>query len=127
MAYFGKFSENNMSQDEYNSWMAWQKAILAKLDDLDKGQYLFRDQLMELNNRLIETVGISGKNGKVGMLTVRVAALEHKLDKFENSLTKTEERVKTTKNADKSKLLAGGAVGGGSLAALVELIKLWIG
>ena len=115
-----------MSNDEYNSWMAWQKAILAKLDDLDKGQYAFRDQLMELNNRLIETVGISGKNGKVGMLTQRVEILEKKMEKVDETVTRTETTVKNGKSVDRNKLLAGGALGGGGLAGLVELIKLWM-
>jgi len=116
-----------MPKEEYNSWLAWQKAILAKLDDLDKGQYAFRDQLTELSNRLIETVGISGKNGKVGMLTERVDAIEAKIERICDMCVENESLIKDGVNLDRTKLLASGALGGGSLAGIVELIKLWVG
>lgn len=95
-----------------NSWLAWQKVVLAKLEDLDKNQYNLRDEVHALNDILVETVGRSGKNGRLGMLTEKIELLEKQLH--------------ATVNANRTTLLGGGAIGGGGLAVLIEFIKTLI-
>ena len=102
--------------DEENSWLAWQKVVLAKLGDLDKNQYGLRDQMQDINDILVETVGRSGKNGRLGMLTEKV---EHQ----EEQLKALEKQVSSEANASRAALLGGGALGGGGLAAVIEIIR----
>lgn len=97
-----------MSEND-NSWLAWQKVVLAKLDDLDKHQYEIRDQMHAINDILVETVGRSGRNGRLGMLTERVEELE--------------KRFHSATSTSRNKLVVGGAIGGGGLAALVEVLR----
>ncbi len=98
-----------MPGQDSNSWLAWQKAVLSKLDDLDQGQREMREEMQKLRDLQIETVGVSGKNGRLGMLTERVTNLESD--------------IKKAHNVNRTRLFAGGALGGGGLAAIVEFIK----
>ncbi|MCP3669249.1 MAG: hypothetical protein GY814_02205 [Gammaproteobacteria bacterium] len=103
-----------------NSWLAWQKVVLAKLEDLDTHQHGLRDQMQDINDILVETVGRSGKNGRLGMLTERV-------EQQGKHLIAVEKQVTNTANTRRGILVAGGALGGGSLAAIVEIVRLIVG
>lgn len=92
-----------MSPSE-ESWYAYRKVVLERLDGLKSDNEKLEDEMHVIRDILIETVGRSGKNGRLGNL---------------------ESRVKRSESASKARLLVTGTAGGGALVGIVELLKLF--
>ena len=76
---FDRRSTDHLSEDDDNSWEAWRKLVLNKLDDMDQKFESFRDEMAKQNDKIIaiqlENASHKGKMAGIGAVVALVTSL----------------------------------------------------